>query len=117
MAKQLISASIDLTELNNAAKAAEHGAFRRGNNEHVYVSLNVWIEDEPNQYGHHASISLNASKEYREALPAGTKLKAKYIGNGKRINLTGNGEGGEPIKPAASGEAGKEFDFDSDLPF
>jgi single-stranded DNA-binding protein len=45
-----------------------------------YLDLDVWVEDEPDQYGNHASVSHSQTKEEREA---GTKKT--YLGNGKLV--------------------------------
>jgi hypothetical protein len=41
-----------------------------------YLSINVWLNDDADSYGNHASIQVNQSKEEREA-----KEPKKYIGN------------------------------------
>lgn len=74
---QLINASIDFTELMLKAKAA-HSAFTRGKkNGKAYVSLTIWVNDEPDKYGNDAAIQLNSSKEKRST--EGTV----YVGHGR----------------------------------
>lgn len=41
-----------------------------------YLSINVWINDDADTYGNHASIQVNQTKDEREA-----KEPKKYIGN------------------------------------
>lgn len=41
-----------------------------------YLSIKLWINDKPDDYGNHASIQVNQTKEEREA-----KVKKSYIGN------------------------------------
>ena len=42
----------------------------------TYAPIIVWTNDEPDQFGNHASIQENLSKEEREA-----GVKPNYIGN------------------------------------
>ncbi len=46
----------------------------------TYLDLDVWINDEPDNYGNDASASLNLSKEERES-----GAKKVYVGNGKKL--------------------------------
>lgn len=80
MAK-LISLSIDVTKLDKSR-------FYKGK-KGTYASLDVWIEDEPDQYGNDASICETQSKEEREA-----KAKRNYVGNGKKRFGWEDGVGG-----------------------
>lgn len=44
-----------------------------------WLNLDIWINDEEDQYGNHASVSVQQTKEQRDA-----KAKKVYIGNGKK---------------------------------
>jgi len=46
----------------------------------TYLDLDVWINDEPDNYDNDASASLNLSKEERES-----GAKKVYVGNGKKL--------------------------------
>jgi hypothetical protein len=64
----------------------------------LYLSLDLWINDEKDQYGNIGSVSVRQTKEQREA-----KEKKTYIGNFK------------PLEKQAP-EAPSQEAFD-DLPF
>jgi len=79
----LINGSLDLTLILEKAKA-KHSAFQKSEkNGHIYFNITEWINEEPNNFGQHASFLLNSSKEAKE-----TEEKT-YIGNGKRVEATG----------------------------
>ena len=44
-----------------------------------YLNITVWLNDEPDTYGNHASIQVSQTKEDREG-----KAPKSYIGNLKR---------------------------------
>lgn len=44
-----------------------------------YLNITVWLNDEPDTYGNHASIQVSQTKEEREG-----GAKKAYIGNLKR---------------------------------
>jgi hypothetical protein len=56
----------------------------------TYLDLDVWINDEPDNYGNDASASLNLSKEERES-----GAKKVYVGNGKKLFGWGSDTGSE----------------------
>lgn len=74
---KLINASICYSDLTDLAKKP-HSAFSRSEKNHkAYVNIQIWINDEPDQYGNDATLMLNSKKESRE-------VEGKvYIGNGK----------------------------------
>ncbi len=75
----LITGSICFTDLMEKAKAG-HSAFSRAKNGKVYFNFTEWINDEADQYGNHASLLLNSTKEKKE-------VEGKfYFGNGKIFN-------------------------------
>jgi len=57
-------------------EALQGAAHQVGKNGKHYVNIGVWINDEADQYGNNAGITLSQSKEDREA-----KVKRTYIGN------------------------------------
>lgn len=99
---QVINASIDVTTLGELINKG-HSAFSRSQkNQRVYCNVTIWINDDADQFGNHASIQLNSSKDGAEKdralLPAGKKNF--YIGNGKKGNLGGAHpleQGGNPL--------------------
>ncbi len=84
---KMITGSIDLTKLLEQAKA-QHSAFAKANNGHIYVSVLVWQNDEKDKYGNEFSVQLNAKKDAPE-----TERKI-YIGNMKFQEAGA----GEPVK-------------------
>jgi hypothetical protein len=46
----------------------------------LYLSVDIWINDQPDNYGNTGSISIRQSKEERES-----KTKKVYIGNLKPV--------------------------------
>jgi hypothetical protein len=85
----LLNGSLCLTDM--VAKAKEgHSAFTKGKNGKIYMNVTCWVNDEPNQFGQHASLLLNSSKEKKDA-------EGKvYIGNMKKSE----GGGYEPVTAA-----------------
>jgi len=62
---KLLYGSIDFTKLLELAKAGNK-AFSKADNGKIYLNLNVWINDEKDQFGNDASIQTSfkdASKE------------------------------------------------------
>mgnify|MGYP000010409294 FL=1 len=93
----LLVGSICLTDLNEQAKKG-HSAFSRGKNGKIYVNINLWVNETPDQYGNTISIQLNSKKEVRE-----TEGKI-YIGNAK------------PLTPPATAQKETPSEFDEDFP-
>jgi len=69
----IIGASIDLAKLKKAP-------IIKGKNGAEYVNITIIVNDEPNQYGKDVSISLEQSKEEREA-----KAPKTFVGQGKVV--------------------------------
>jgi hypothetical protein len=83
---------ICIDDLNN-------GAFQQGKNGKHYLGVSVWINDQLDQYGNSASISLSQTKEEREA-----KEKRTYIGNLKSNSPQGTAQSpGVGTHPAVGG--------------
>ena len=76
---RLFYGSICITDLMQHLKE-KHSAFTKGRNGKIYVNINRWLNDEPDEYGHVISIKLAATKEAIEADPEQGKI---YIGNCK----------------------------------
>ncbi len=76
----------------------------------TYADLDVWIEDEPDQYGNDASICHSPTKEEREA-----KAKKIYVGNGKK--MFGWGDIQPSSQPSASQPSAGSNEEESDIPF
>jgi hypothetical protein len=74
----LINASIDLTKIDKT-KIQTHDKFGQPfKNGAKYLSVQIWVNDEPDQYGNNVSISVSQSLVEREA-----GEKKVYLGNGK----------------------------------
>lgn len=99
---KLMVGSINLTKLNNLARAANK-AFSKSKNGDIYCNINVWLNDEADQYGNHASIKTN----YKD-MP---KEEKNYIGNLKVLESQTN----EP-KPITDADF-PAIPEDDDLPF
>lgn len=104
---KLINAKIDVTKIpKEAIYIGEKGK---------YLSIDIWINDEDDNYGNDTSINVSQSKEDREA-----KAKKIYIGNGKTKFGFSKSEpvASEPKRTAAGGVVmDKNEDFDDDIPF
>lgn len=109
---KLLSISIDVTKIpRDQIKPHQNGA--------KYVSLDVWINDEEDKYGNHASIALKQSKEERDA-----KAKKTYIGNGKKVFGWGDADnarrkmhGSDAHNQAKSNGYQPQGDNEPDYPF
>ena len=75
---KLVNISIDVTKIPREKIVA--GAKGK------YVSLDIWINDEPDQYGKDCSVNISQSKEERE-----NKDRKIYCGNGKKLFGFGDG--------------------------
>ena len=71
MAK-LMYGSLDFSKLLELAKKADK-SFSKAQNGKIYVNINVWLNDEKDQYGNDASIQTN----FKDA----TKDEKHYFGN------------------------------------
>ena len=69
---KLLYGSIDFSKLLELAKAGNK-AFSKAQNGKIYVNINVWLNDEKDQYGNDASLQTN----FKEA----TKDEKIYFGN------------------------------------
>lgn len=63
MANKPMRGSICLTDLSDAFKK-NHSAFNKSEkNGKTYANINVWMNDEPDQYGNILSFQLNSKKD------------------------------------------------------
>jgi hypothetical protein len=69
---KLLYGSIDFSKLLELAKAGNK-AFSKADNGKIYLNLNVWINDEKDQFGNDASMQTS----FKEA----TKEDKIYFGN------------------------------------
>jgi hypothetical protein len=60
----------------------------------LYLSVDIWINDQADNYGNTGSISIRQSKEEREA-----KTKKTYIGNFKPVEKSNNTPSAQAIDP------------------
>lgn len=70
--------SINFDKLMEALKEGKVKTFKTEKGVRL-ANVNIWINDEADQYGNHASISLPLKEEHQEE-----KMKAVYIGNLKK---------------------------------
>lgn len=79
MAK-ILSGSIDLNKIDKSKLVKTDKNGQPFNNGAIYLNVEVAINDEVDQYGNNASLSINQSKEERES-----GEKKIYIGNLKEV--------------------------------
>lgn len=72
MENRLFIGSLCLSDLNEKAKAG-HPAFSKASNGKIYVNVNLWFNEEPDQYEKVAQLQLAKPKESQE--------KTTYVGN------------------------------------
>jgi hypothetical protein len=60
----------------------------------LYLSVDIWMNDQADNYGNTGSISIRQSKEEREA-----KTKKVYIGNLKPVEKSNNTPTAQAIDP------------------
>lgn len=94
--------SINLTELLENAKKG-HSAFVRAESGMIYVNVKMWVNEEPNQYGKHASIQLNPKQDSQE--------QSVYVANFKHQDKKG------PEQVTAQEMDDVVNDFEDDLMF
>ncbi|CAB4151454.1 hypothetical protein UFOVP597_18 [uncultured Caudovirales phage] len=66
MENRLFIGSICLSDLNAKAKEG-HPAFSKANNGKIYVNVNLWHNEEPDQYEKVAQLQLSKPKDSKEA--------------------------------------------------
>ena len=71
---KLLYGSVDFSKLLELAKAGNK-AFSKAANGKIYLNLNVWINDEKDNYGNDASVQIT----FKDA----TKEEKVYCGNFK----------------------------------
>lgn len=96
---KLLYGSVDFSKLLEMAKAGNK-AFSKASNGKIYLNLNVWINDEKDQYGNDASIQTN----FKDA----TKDEKIYVGNFKVSEFK---------EPEALAENSSEIPDEDSLPF
>jgi hypothetical protein len=92
---QLINVSLDMTLLVEMAHKG-HSAYNVGKNGKTYANVQVWVNDEPDKFGDHASIQLNSAKDMgpKDELlnpknpTTGVPGKRCYVGRGKKSDLS-----------------------------
>jgi len=99
---KLVNISIDVTKIPRE-KIVPH------KNGGKYVSLDIWINDEPDQYGKDCSVNISQAKEERDA-----KERKTYCGNGKKLF----GFGDAPQQRSTQGSTQSQpADDNDDIPF
>lgn len=99
---QIINLSIDLTKVD---KSKIKEVQLKSGKTAKYLNLTMFVNDEQDQYGNIASLSLQQTEEQRTA-----KTPKTYVGNGKRI-WADNG------KPKPESEGNNTSANNDDLPF
>jgi len=70
---KIINLSIDFNKLKSLSKV-------QGKNGAEYINLTLNLNDQKDQYGNDASVTVSQTKEEREA-----KAKKTFVGNGKIV--------------------------------
>jgi hypothetical protein len=83
----LYSGSICVSDINKSK-------LTQAKNGKLYLSVDIWINDQADQYGNTGSISIRQSKEEREA-----KTKKVYIGNLKPVEKSNDTPSAQAIDP------------------
>lgn len=105
---QIISASIDLSKIDKSRIVI-------GKNGGKFFNIQIFVNDQADQYGNDVSIQVNQTKEERES-----GVPRVYLGNGKTVHRTPNPTTGPvegatlPTRPSAAPAASQS---DDDLPF
>ncbi len=108
MAKSL-TGSINLTKLSKLFKAG-HSSFWKSRVGDDWANIEVYIKDQPDQYGNHASVSITPSKKAKES---GEQLA--FIGNVKWYERSTD-PGLAPNVPFTDGDS-RASTKDDDHPF
>ena len=96
----LFNGSICLTDLIAFAKE-KHSAFNKANNGKIYVNINIWLNDEIDQYDNIGSLQLQKKKDSDD--------KQHYIGNFRPTKARSN--------EITNSDVDALEDIESDLPF
>lgn len=96
---KLLYGSVDFSKLLELAKAGNK-AFSKAANGKIYLNLNVWINDEKDNYGNDASVQIT----FKDA----TKEEKVYCGNFKIS---------EQAVPVPLAEGSSDIPEADDLPF
>lgn len=101
----IINASIDLSKIDKSKIYEKDGR--------KWLSLQISVNDNLDNYGNNASVSIGQSKEEREA-----KTPKIYLGNGKVTWTDGNIYKAELVQKATNLVQGVEQqNIEDDLPF
>jgi hypothetical protein len=101
---KLVNISIDVTKIPREKIIAHKNGGK-------YVSLDIWLNDDPDQYGKDCSVNINQTKEERDR-----KDSKVYCGNGKK--LFGFGESNQhKNRPTTNQPSPVCSDDDDSIPF
>lgn len=101
MASKMYYGSINVTELNAAARAGHSAFVKAGEKNNIFVNCQIWLNEEPDKYGNNISLKVNPLKDSTD--------KGFYIGNFKFSTEMGG-------KPLTAADA-DSIPTDDDLPF
>ena len=105
---EIFNVSIDLSKIDKSKIVSTDKNGQPFKNGAKYANLSIIVNQEPDKYGNHMSISLSQSQEERAA-----KEPRVYVGNGKKFESKGG------MKPNSNfnNEPPISNDDDSRLPF
>ena len=99
---KLISISLDVTKIPRDKIIAHKNGSK-------YVALDVWINDDPDQFGNDCSVNIRQTKEERDA-----KGKKTYCGNGKKSFGFSEQQAPPPSRSATAAASDEDF---GEVPF
>lgn len=106
--------SLNFSVLLKLAKEG-HASFRKvdtKNGPQIFFDYTMWLNEEPNNFGHHASFQIAFPKDMVEkAKQLQQPLDKIYFGNGIKA------AGGSTGEPLTSGDSSVADVNDDDLPF
>lgn len=79
MAK-ILSGNINLTKIDKTKIATRNAKGETFKNDGKFLNIQIFLRDEPDQFGNNASIAINQTKEEREA-----NEPKIYLGNAKIV--------------------------------
>lgn len=95
---QFLTGSLCLNDILDALKANHSAFYKSEKNGKTYINIKEWINDEPDEYGRHASIQLNSAKDAPEA----EQKKRIYLGNLKIMPTGGTAVTSDEAKNMAT---------------
>jgi hypothetical protein len=91
MNNTLFTASIDFTEALELYQQRHPAFYRSEKTGKIYLNIEIWVNEQENQYKQHGSIKTRQPKEHRE--------QGKYIANLRKVDINKNNQSAPPPPP------------------